>query len=146
MKLHALVLMAALLAACNPPNLAQERQALLAADLAFAEDVAQGGAEAWGSYFAEDGRWLGAEGWVIGHNAIIEYAGELFADETAQLSWTPEVAEVAYYGDMGYTIGTYKFAQVEPDGEFVRMSGTYVTIWRKQNDGSWKVAVDIGNP
>jgi ketosteroid isomerase-like protein len=24
-------------------------------------------------------------------------------------------------------------------------SGNYVTIWRRQPDGSWKVAVDIGN-
>lgn len=146
MKLHALVLMATLLAACNPPNLEQERQALLAADIAFAEDVAQGGAEAWTSHFAPDGRMFGSDGWVTGRNAIMEYAGEMFADETAQLSWTPEVAEVAYYGDMGYTIGTYEFVQGDPEGDFVRMNGTYVTIWRKQNDGSWKVAVDIGNP
>ena len=146
MKLNALVLMAAMLAACNPPNLEQERQALLEADIAFAEDVAQGGAEAWTSYFAPDGRMFGSDGWVTGHNAIMEYAGEMFADEMAQLSWTPEVAEVAAFGDMGYTIGTYKFVQGGPDGELVRMNGTYVTIWRKQNDGSWKVAVDIGNP
>ena len=146
MKLNALVLMAALLAACNPPNLEQERQALLAADMAFAEEVAQGGAEAWGSYFAEGGRWHTSEGWRIGRDAILEFAEQLFADESVQFSWRPEVAEVAYYGDMGYTIGTYKFVRIGPDGEFVRMDGTYVTIWRKQNDGSWKVAVDIGNP
>ena len=24
-------------------------------------------------------------------------------------------------------------------------AGNYVTIWRRQGDGSWKVAVDIGN-
>ena len=145
MKLNALVLMTVLLAACNPPNLEQERQALLAADIAFAEDVAQGGAEAWTSHFASDGRMFGSDGWVTGQNAIMEYAGEMFA-ESVELSWTPEVAEVAYYGDMGYTIGTYELVQGGPDGEFVRMSGTYVTIWRKQDDGSWKVAVDIGNP
>ncbi len=146
MKLNALVLMTALLAACNPPNLEQERQALLAADIAFAEDVAQGGAEAWGSYFAEDGRWYTSEGWLIGRDAILEFAEQVFGDESVELTWTPEVAEVAYYGDMGYTIGTYEFVQGDPEGGFVRSNGTYVTIWRKQGDGSWKVAVDIGNP
>jgi ketosteroid isomerase-like protein len=145
MKLNALVLMVAMLAACNPPNLEQERQALLAADIAFAEDVAQGGAEAWTSYFAPDGRMFGSEGWVIGQNAIMEYAGDMFADESVELTWTPEVAEVAYYGDMGYTIGTYEYVQRDPEVDFVRMNGTYVTIWRKQDDGSWKVAVDFGN-
>jgi len=146
MKLNALVLMTALLAACNPPNLEQERQALLQADIAFAEDVAQGGAEAWGSYFAEDGRWYTSEGWLIGRDAILEFAEQVFGDESVELSWTPEVAEVAYYGDMGYTIGTYEFVQGDPEGDSVRMNGTYVTIWRKQADGSWKIAVDIGNP
>jgi ketosteroid isomerase-like protein len=146
MKLNALVLMTALLVACNPPNLEQERQALLAADIAFAEDVAQGGAEAWGSYFAEDGRWYTSEGWLIGRDAILEFAEQVFGDESVELTWTPEVAEVAYYGDMGYTIGTYEFVRGDPEGGFVRSNGTYVTIWRKLGDGSWKVAVDIGNP
>ena len=145
MKLNALLLMAALLAACTPPNLEQERQALLEADIAFAEDVAQGGAEAWTSYFASDGRMFGSEGWVIGQNAITEYAAGMFADTTAHITWTPEVAEVAYYGDMGYTIGTYEFVQGDPEGDFVRSNGNYVTIWRKQDDGSWKVVVDFGD-
>ena len=145
MKLNALLLMAALLAACTPPNLEQERQALLEADIAFAEDVAQGGAEAWTSYFASDGRMFGSEGWVTGQNAIMEYAAGMFADTTAQITWTPEVAEVAYYGDMGYTIGTYEFVQGDPEGDFVRSNGNYVTIWRKQDDGSWKVVVDFGD-
>jgi ketosteroid isomerase-like protein len=139
------MLMAVLLAACEAPNLEQEREALLAADIAFAEDVAQGRAEAWTSYFAADGRMFGSDGWVVGENAIMEYAGGMFADSTAHLSWTPEVAEVAYYGDMGYTIGTYEYVQGDPEGDFVRSNGTYVTIWSKQDDGSWKVAVDIGN-
>ncbi len=145
MRFSALMLMAVLLAACEAPNLEQEREALLAADIAFAEDVAQGRAEAWTSYFAADGRMFGSDGWVVGENAIMEYAGGMFADSTAHLSWTPEVAEVAYYGDMGYTIGTYEYVQGDPEGDFVRSNGTYVTIWSKQDDGSWKVAVDIGN-
>lgn len=145
MKLSALMLMVVLLAACEAPNLEQEREAMLAADRAFAEEVAEGGAEAWTSFFAADGRMLGSDGWVVGQNAILEYAGVMFADSTAHLSWTPEVAEVAYYGDMGYTIGTYEYVQGDPEGDFVRSNGTYVTIWRKQADGTWKIAVDFGN-
>jgi ketosteroid isomerase-like protein len=28
----------------------------------------------------------------------------------------------------------------------VRQSGTYLTVWRKDKDGSWKVAADGGAP
>jgi len=31
---------------------------------------------------------------------------------------------------------------VTPDGE---RRGKYITIWRKQADGRWKVAADLGN-
>ena len=146
MKLKAMVMMAVLLAACQAPNLEQEEQALLQTDVAFAEDVAEGRAEAWTSYFASDGMMLGEDGWVTGQSAIMDYARAVFADESVELTWTPQVAKVAYYGDMGYTIGTYEVVQGDPEGDFVRSNGTYVTIWRKQDDGSWKVAVDIGNP
>jgi ketosteroid isomerase-like protein len=32
------------------------------------------------------------------------------------------------------------------DGETFRGEGVYVSIWRSQTDGSWKVVMDLGNP
>jgi ketosteroid isomerase-like protein len=47
--------------------------------------------------------------------------------------------------DLGYTIGKWQVrSRAHPDSVFSH--GNYVTIWRKQPDGSWKAAVDIGNP
>jgi ketosteroid isomerase-like protein len=45
---------------------------------------------------------------------------------------------------MGYTIGTYELT-VEKDGAFMVTVGKYVTIWKKQADGAWKVVVDCFN-
>jgi ketosteroid isomerase-like protein len=59
--------------------------------------------------------------------------------------WTPTAAEVSSSGDLGYTVGTYEMT-MEVDGNPVTVNGHYVTIWRKQDDGSWKVAVDTGGP
>jgi ketosteroid isomerase-like protein len=58
------------------------------------------------------------------------------------LTWEPEVAEVAASGELGYTSGSYQVRpgrDVEPTG-----FGHYVSIWKKQADGTWKVLLDIG--
>jgi ketosteroid isomerase-like protein len=60
----------------------------------------------------------------------------------ALLAWTPEFAEVASSGELGYTTGPYRNAPgrgAEPD-----RFGHYVSIWKKQADGAWKVVLDIG--
>ena len=35
---------------------------------------------------------------------------------------------------------------MEVDENPVIVNGHYVTIWKKQDDGTWKVAVDAGGP
>jgi ketosteroid isomerase-like protein len=59
-----------------------------------------------------------------------------------QLSWQPEFADIATAGDLGYTTGPWEVRRTpqEPPGAF----GHYVTVWRKQPNGEWKVAIDIG--
>jgi ketosteroid isomerase-like protein len=60
----------------------------------------------------------------------------------AVLTWEPEVAEVAASGELGYTSGPYR---VRPGpGRDPAGFGHYVSVWKKQPDGSWKVLLDIG--
>ncbi len=63
---------------------------------------------------------------------------------SATLTWTPSEAEVSASGDMGYTWGRYTYSDPGSKGKPVVLTGTYVTIWRRQADGSWKVALDGG--
>ena len=39
----------------------------------------------------------------------------------------------------------YNNTAKDKDGKVVKHYGKYVTIWKKQADGSWKVAMDTGN-
>lgn len=60
----------------------------------------------------------------------------------AVLTWEPEVVEVAASGELGYTSGPYQVRPgrgLEPTG-----CGHYISIWKKQADGTWKVLLDIG--
>ena len=71
----------------------------------------------------------------------------LFGDPTLRLVWDPDTATIAAGGDLGYTIGRYQLRRLSPDGSFAVLStGRYLTIWRKQADGSWKAELDTGNP
>jgi len=59
------------------------------------------------------------------------------------LEWRPIYADVASSGDMGYTTGPWEFRQKGPDDKEVA-HGNFVTVWKKQPDGAWKVVVDLG--
>ncbi|MDI6780166.1 MAG: DUF4440 domain-containing protein [Bacteroidota bacterium] len=55
------------------------------------------------------------------------------------------MAEVSNSGDLGYTWGTYKTKFEGAQGKPLERTGKYLTVWKKQNDGGWKVIADIGN-
>jgi ketosteroid isomerase-like protein len=69
-----------------------------------------------------------------------------FADTSWRLSWEPQMAFVSASADLGYTLGTYRSARRDSSGLERSGTGKYVTIWRKQADGGWKVVFDGGNP
>ncbi len=62
---------------------------------------------------------------------------------TGLLSWQPIYADVSRAGDLGYTIGPYEF-RVHPTDKKPADQGQFMTIWRRQPDGSWKFALDLG--
>jgi ketosteroid isomerase-like protein len=57
-----------------------------------------------------------------------------------RLAWYPLLADVAQSGELGYTTGPWTFTQ---NGETMA-AGDYITVWRKQPDGKWKFAIDMG--
>jgi len=62
------------------------------------------------------------------------------ARPNSRLTWYPVLADASQAGDLGYTTGPWtSFLNEKPQA-----SGEYVTVWRKQLDGTWKFAVDMG--
>ncbi|HSS18724.1 MAG TPA: DUF4440 domain-containing protein [Pyrinomonadaceae bacterium] len=59
------------------------------------------------------------------------------------LSWFPAVAGMARFGDMGYTTGPWEFRSDLHDDKAVAW-GTFLTVWKKQPDGQWRFAIDLG--
>ena len=82
---------------------------------------------------------------ATGPAAIRKVFESFFALPGFKLTWSPDVAEAAKSGDLGYTRGTYRLSYNDASGQPVTDKGKYVTVWKKQADGSWKVAADIFN-
>lgn len=65
------------------------------------------------------------------------------SDKRPLLSWYPTFADVARAGDLGYTTGPWEFRSDIHDAKPVAW-GNFLTVWRRQPDGSWKFAIDLG--
>ena len=63
--------------------------------------------------------------------------------EVPFLIWRPIFASIARSGDLGYTTGPWEYKKARED-EKAQAFGRFVTVWRKNGSGVWKVAVDIG--
>ena len=149
MRPHRFLPVATLLfAACSvgAPPPPPDPSVLMDADRAFAAAVAEGGTEAWVSWFAEDGAQIqpGA-GEIRGRDAIHDLMAGL-DDPDFSLTWEPRRADIAASGDLGWTTGSYVSRGLGADGEPRQAQGRYVTIWRKRPDGMWNVVMDLGNP
>jgi ketosteroid isomerase-like protein len=107
----------------------------------FAKSTADGGGKAFATWFAEDGVSLAnGQAPVHGREAIARQATWLPKDY--QLLWTPTDAVMSPTGDMGYTWGHYEGRSRDTDGNPKVTTGRYLTVWRKEPDGSWKVVLD----
>ena len=121
---------------------------LLVADRSFARETADRGVEGWADAFAEDGAQMAnGQALVVGRQAIRELMKPLLGDPSSHLRWEPESAAVSASGDLGYTFGHAQLVKRGADGnEAVTAKLQYLTVWKRQLDGSWKVAMDVGTP
>ncbi|MFH0991736.1 MAG: nuclear transport factor 2 family protein [bacterium] len=59
------------------------------------------------------------------------------------LDWQPIVADVSQDGALGYTTGPFTLTDNTAEKKPAR-HGYYFTVWKKQSDGQWNVALDLG--
>lgn len=74
---------------------------------------------------------------ALGKKEYEKFAG--VHKDTKNIVWEPVNVEVAKSGELGYSWGNWK--DYEKD---TILYGNYFTVWKKQNDGTWKVALDGG--
>jgi ketosteroid isomerase-like protein len=60
-----------------------------------------------------------------------------------KLEWWPVTGDVAESGDLGYNTGPTLVTDLTPQNRPSR-HGYFFSVWKKQPDGTWRVAVDMG--
>jgi ketosteroid isomerase-like protein len=151
------LLVAALcLTACTPPKSLPAKKLpddtdlqdqLFAADRAFAQAVADSGAPAWNARLAPDVAKPGNGGLMFLRGLVPVTANDkaIFADASQLLTWEP--TDAAAYADRvtGATLGRYAVVRRSARRDTLAR-GRYLTLWRKQPDGRWKIILDTGWP
>jgi len=124
-------------ALCQTPQ-SSSLNSLVESERAFAaKSVKEGMKKAFLAYLADDGI-IFRPGPVNGKTAW-----EKAKESTARLEWQPTVAYVSVAGDLGYTSGPWIYTP-EAHLDQPPRYGYFVSIWKKQKDGRWRVALDVG--
>jgi ketosteroid isomerase-like protein len=123
-------------------NYEKEKLALLDADRAFSDMSEEKGMKtAFMDYIDSNGVLL-RPGYlpIVGADAV-DFLSQL-PENAYSMKWEPIGGDVAKSGELGFTYGTFK---ITPTARDTVIYGTYVSVWKKQADGSWKLVLDSGN-
>jgi ketosteroid isomerase-like protein len=111
---------------------------LVEAERAFAAtSLAKGSRTAFLEFLAEDSV-LFRPGPVPGKKWVEEHPAP-----ATLLTWEPAFADVAQSGDLGYTTGPWEIRPSNPQDKPMAY-GHFVSVWKRQTAGVWKVVVDLG--
>lgn len=145
--------LALVLAGCSqaPPTPPDTRDADAKAirdnELAWVQAFASRDAAKVASFWAEDGSVLMPNMPIVNGRAAGQAAAvEMFKDPNFYMTFDATKVEVSRAGDYAYSQGTYTMASTDAKTKKVMTEkGKYVTVYKKQADGSWKAVADINN-
>ena len=144
----AATVMAVVMNACSqmPPDTRDsDIAALKANEVKMEQDYNSKDIDRIASHYADDAvMMLPGEPVVTGKSAIREANKPIVSDPAFALHFTAERVDVAKSSDLGYVQGTYNLTITQPLlKQIIQDHGTYVTVYKKQADGTWKVIEDI---
>ena len=83
----------------------------------------------------------------IGRAAIRGGIAQMVGDPNFRLEFAGDRVEVARSGELGFSRGHFTLTISEPNTRRpATMRGTYLTVWRRQSDGSWQAVEDMIAP
>jgi ketosteroid isomerase-like protein len=99
------------------------------------------------SYYADDATVLPANAEMITNKAGASKYWMDHLTKDVDVSWTPMYVESAKDGDMVYVLGSYTMTTKPAKGKGAAATdhGKYLSVWKKQADGSWKAEADTWN-
>ena len=120
-------------------------QAIKDTETAWAKAAAAKDADKFASYYTDDGSLLDQDmPPVNGKEAIGKMVKEIMADPNFALTFQGTRWDVAKSGDLGYAQGSYTMTVTNPKSKKASTDkGKYLTVFKKQADGTWKAVEDM---
>jgi len=140
MKIAALLLMVSLFVSCKPNHTAGVEE-LFETDRNFSALAAEKGYDVAFIEYAHPDAVLFRENSrpIVGKPAVIKQF-ENTNPEGIEFSWEPLDGRIAASGELGFTYGIYTIKS-----DSVVQKGTYISVWKKDENGKWKYILDSGN-
>ena len=109
------------------------------------KDYADHNAEGLASHYADDAALINpGTPVVIGEDAIRKETASFAADPNLKVDFASDRVQVAATGDLAYSRGHYSMTYTDPGTKKPAAgSGSYLTVYQKQADGSWKAVEDF---
>jgi uncharacterized protein (TIGR02246 family) len=129
--------------AAPPDTRAADEAAIRAGDADFAKAAAAKDLDKCTSLYMDDAV-LFSPGVpaVIGKDNIGKFFQQMLAAPSMQFAFSNVIVDVARSGDLAEDRGSFQVTTTDKKGKPVTQSGEYVLVWKKQPDGSWKIAAD----
>ena len=144
----AIALIGADMSACHSASQRAATISALRADTAkWQDDIRRRDADAYAARYAPSGTLYDAgQPPVPGQIAMRAMMDSAFKGAFS-ITLSPEAFDASDDGSMGYVQGRFAQSYAEtPGGKLVTERGYYVTVYRRQADGTLKVVEDIGTP
>lgn len=127
-------------------RMAQDETAIRAASAAWSRAAQSKDLEKSLTFFADTAILLSPKSPAVeGKENIRKVWQQMLALPGPGLNFSAARVEVARSGDLAWEQGTYQFTTQDENAKTTSERGTYVTVWKKQSDGAWRVVGDIRN-
>jgi len=120
--------------------------AIRAADAVLQKALADRNLEQIVSFYADDAVLLPtAEPIVVGKAEIRKEWAHILAIPNFQNKSETTKIDVSSSGDMAYSMGSYVATMMGEDGNLATEPGKWLSVWKRQADGSWRIVADTYN-
>ncbi len=138
-----LLLFITLVAKGQSTNIKIEQEELIKADKAWSLAAKTNDMEKLWSFWENDAIILmSADMTIKGIDQIKGFTTQARTDPNFEISWEVQGAEVSEKADMGYTFGIGKVQRTSSTGEIISTTKPYLSVWKKQSDGTWKCIIE----
>ena len=128
-------------------DLDAERKKLLQRDADWAALASKGGdVETIASYWTDDAVVLPpGQPAVEGKAALRDYVLKSLRIPGFGITWKTTMAMLSADGSLAYLMGDNRITMQGPGGKPITIVGRALTVWRNEQDGQWRCAIDIWN-